>query len=147
MALKMFILIFLSIKLEAATIAIIDTGFDLDHDFLRPKIFNQLPEEKIDFQGWDFFDNSHLKKAAIANQNLLQDILRYRNLKAKGHQQGLTKEEFDWYQNKNSDKSFIQQVKIFKKHAHGTFVAGIYFLSEVFIPSSSHKMRKNPNSL
>lgn len=54
--------VLLTFVAEAATIAIIDTGFDLDHDFLKPKILKkETDEEAIDFYGWDFFDNSHLK--------------------------------------------------------------------------------------
>ena len=116
----------------AATIAIIDTGFDLDHEFLRPKILKkETDEEGIDpalsnqFHGWSFHDNSHLKEAVIQDQSILQEILLFRNLRAKGHREGLSPEEFEWFSRKNTDKDFMKKVKSFKKHAHGTFVAGI----------------------
>jgi subtilisin family serine protease len=109
-----------------ATIAIIDTGFDLDHDYLRPKILkNETDEEAIDFHGWDFFDNSHLKKPVIEDKSSLQEVLMFRNLRAKGHRQGLSLEEFEWFKKKNADKTFMDKVRLFKKHSHGTFVAGI----------------------
>lgn len=109
-----------------ATIAIIDTGFDLDHDYLKPKILkNETDEEAIDFHGWDFFDNSHLKKSVINDKTDLQEVLLYRNLRAKGHREGLSLEEFEWFKKKNADKVFMEKVKMFKKHSHGTFVAGI----------------------
>lgn len=109
-----------------ATIAIIDTGFDLDHDFLKPKILKkETDEEAIDFHGWDFFDNSHLKKAVIEDQSSLQEILLFRNIRAKGHRQGLSLEEFEWFKKKSADKLFMEKVRMFKKHSHGTFVAGI----------------------
>ena len=109
-----------------ATIAIIDTGFDLDHDYLRPKILKkETDEEAIDFYGWDFFDNSHLKKPVIEDKSSLNEILRYRDLRAKGHKQGLNQDEFEWFKNKSADKSFMEKVRLFKKHSHGTFVAGI----------------------
>lgn len=110
----------------SATIAIIDTGFDLDHNFLKPKILKkETDEEAIDFHGWDFFDNSHLKKPVIEDQSALQEILLYRNLRAKGHRQGLSLEEFEWYKKKSAEKTFMENVRLFKKHSHGTFVAGI----------------------
>lgn len=109
-----------------ATIAIIDTGFDLDHNFLKPKILkNETDEEAIDFHGWDFFDNSHLKKPVIEDKSALQEILLYRNLRAKGHRQGLSLEEFEWFKKKSADKPFMEKVRLFKRHSHGTFVAGI----------------------
>jgi subtilisin family serine protease len=108
-----------------ATIAIIDTGFDLDHEYLKPKVLQKDSSEAIDFQGHDFFDNSHLKRRVIEDQSSLQEILLYRNLRAKGHNQGLSLEEFEWFKKKSADKSFMEKVRLFKKHSHGTFVAGI----------------------
>ena len=121
-----FTLFFLSAITSSfgATIAIIDTGFDLDHDFLKPKL-SQSESEMEAFDGWNFHDNSHLKKSVIEDPSSFQEILLYRNLKAKGHREGLSMEEFDWYKKKSADKDFMDKVKRFKKHAHGTFVAGI----------------------
>jgi hypothetical protein len=125
-------LLFLSYTVQAATIAIIDTGFDLDHDFLQPKILKHETDEEgyhpdmiKEFQGWNFQDNSHLKEAVIKDPTLLEEILKFRNLRAKGHGQGLTFEEFEWFKKKSSDKAFMEKAKSFKKHSHGTFVAGI----------------------
>lgn len=122
-----FLLVLLAtLGLNAATIAIIDTGFDLDHDFLKPKILkNETDEEPLTFQGLDFHDNSHLKTPVIEDTNIVQEILLYRNIRAKGHKLGLSLSEFEWFKKKSADKNFMSHVKAFKKHAHGTFVAGI----------------------
>jgi subtilisin family serine protease len=110
----------------SATIAIIDTGFDLDHDYLRQRIVrSDAVEDRIDFHGWDFFDNSHLKRPVIEDKDALQEVLKFRHLRAKGHRQGLTVEEFEWLKKKSADRPFMEKVKLFKKHSHGTFVAGI----------------------
>lgn len=115
-----------------STIAIIDTGFDLDHEFLRPKILmNETDEEVIDpqllkeFSGWNFHDNSHLKTPVIEDRSSLQEILLFRNIRAKAHRDGLSFEEMEWFKKKNVDKTFMRKVRQFKKHTHGTFVAGI----------------------
>ena len=116
---------------NAATIGIIDTGFDLDHDFLKPKILKQETDEEAinpglkEFSDWNFHDNDHLKEAVVKDQSLLQEILLYRNLRAKGHREGLSLAEFEWFKRRSTNKEFIEQVKNFKKHSHGTFVAGI----------------------
>lgn len=126
-----FSLISLNPLFGATTIAIIDTGFDLDHEFLRPKILKQETDEEAinptlkQFSDWHFHDNSHLKEPVIKDQSLLQEVLLYRTLRAKGHGEGLSLSEFEWFKKKSSDKSFMGQVKKFKKHSHGTFVAGI----------------------
>lgn len=125
MLILLFSLLF-SLQSYSATIAIIDTGFDLDHDFLKPKIMkNETDEERVKVKGWNPHDNSHLKKAVVEDQGLVQEILLYRNLKAKGHKEGLSVAEFEWFKKKGSDKKFMETVRLFKKHSHGTFVAGI----------------------
>lgn len=115
--------ILLSPPSPATTIGIIDTGFDLDHEFLKPKIFKQDTDEEA--ISWQFHDNSHLKEPVIKDQSLLEEILQYRNMRAKGHTEGLSRDEFEWFNKKSSDKFFLTEVKKFKKHSHGTFVAGI----------------------
>lgn len=126
-----FALILSSSFAQAATIAIIDTGFDLDHEFLKPRILKQETDEEMmnpkldEFKDWQFHNNSHLKEAIIKDQTELEEILLYRTLRAKGHQQGLTLNEFEWYKKRSSDKRFLERVRLFKKHSHGTFVAGI----------------------
>lgn len=124
---RLVLIFILNISLSfGATIAIIDTGFDLDHDFLKPKILKkETDEEAINFQGWDFFDNSHLKTSVLDDKSSLQEILLFRNLKAKAHQQGLSLEEFEWFKKHSANKDFMGKVRLFKKHSHGTFVAGI----------------------
>ena len=120
------IAILAQLGVHAATIAIIDTGFDLDNDFLRPKILkNETDEEPLTFQGLDFHDNSHLKTPVLPDADSIQEVLRYRDLRSKGHKQGLSIEEFEWFRKKSADKEFMEKARAFKKHAHGTFVAGI----------------------
>jgi subtilisin family serine protease len=121
----LLILLLGAAPVRAATIAIIDTGFDLDHGYLAPKLLKTGAAETIDFYGWDFFDNGHLKRPVIEDRGALADVLRYRDLRAKGHRQGLSLEEFDWYKKKHADKTFMETVRRFKKHTHGTIVAGI----------------------
>ncbi len=127
----MFLIFLLSAFAHSATIAIIDTGFDLDHEFLKPKILKQETDEEAinpslkNYSDWRFHDNSHLKEPVIKDKTLLQEILTYRNLRAKGHREGLSLNEFEWFKNKSADNEFMGQVKKFKKHSHGTFVAGI----------------------
>ncbi len=111
---------------SGATIAIIDTGFDLDHDYLKPKILKQeTDEEPLTQHGWNFHDNSHLKTPVVEDPSSVQEILRFRDLRAKGHQDGLSLTEFDWFKKRSADKAFMEKVRLFKKHSHGTFVAGI----------------------
>lgn len=115
--------------INPVTIAVIDTGFDLDHETLRPRLkLGETDEEAVEqqSQAWStqFQDNSHLKQSVISGAPL-QEVLLYRNLKAKSHQQGLTHEESSWMEMKKMDPSFKEKLRQFKRHVHGTIVAGI----------------------
>ena len=111
------------------TIAVIDTGFDLDHEVLRPRLkLGETDEEGAEKQAqlWrsKFQDNSHLKQSVLSGAPLHQ-VLMYRTLKAKSHQEGLTPEESLWVEMKKMDPAFKENLRQFKRHVHGTIVAGI----------------------
>lgn len=118
-----------SFSAAAVTVAVIDTGFDLDHEALKPKLrLGETDEEGAlalpGLSEWAFQDNTHLKSTVLPS-DVMQEILLYRTLKAKLHQQGLSSDERAWIDRKASDPDFKQKLKIFKKHAHGTLVTGI----------------------
>ncbi|MBY0516978.1 MAG: S8 family serine peptidase [Bacteriovoracaceae bacterium] len=121
--------LFMTFDTQAVTVAVIDTGFDIDHEILRPRLkLGETDEEGAialpGFAGWNFTDNTHLKTPLIQGE-ILQDVLLYRSLKAKSHQQGLSPEERIWLEKKASDPSFKEKLRLFKKLAHGTLVTGI----------------------
>lgn len=126
-----WILLFFSWTLAAqtVTVAVIDTGFDLDNQALRPRLkLGETDEEGAialpGFAGWDFSNNTHLKSSLIEGVTL-QEVLFYRTLRAKSHQQGLAPEEREWLERKKADPLFKEQLKRFKNQAHGTMVTGI----------------------
>lgn len=111
------------------TIAIIDTGLDLDHELLKSKVKTGTTDEeghalRPDFDVSPFLDNSHLKQSVLSGTPL-QEVLMYRELKAKSYQQGLSAEESNWLERKKLEPEFQAQLKKFKRHVHGTIVAGI----------------------
>lgn len=114
---------------RAVTIAVIDTGFDLDNEVLGPHLkLGETDEEAVTMQAqqWrsQFQDNSHLKQSVLSGAPLHQ-VLMYRTLKAKSHQEGLTPEEALWVEMKKNDPDFREKLRLFKRHVHGTIVAGI----------------------
>lgn len=123
------LLLLLPFLTQAVTVAVIDTGFDLDNEVLKPRIkLGETDEEGAialpGFTGWSFQDNTHLKSAVLPN-DVLQEVLLYRTLKAQAHQQGLNGNERAWLERKAQDKTFKENLRLFKKHAHGTLVTGI----------------------
>ncbi len=113
----------------SVTVAVIDTGFDLDNEALKPKFKTGETDEEsplptFKMEGWNFSDNTHLK-SSVLKEGEVQEVLYYRALKAKSHQQGLTSDERIWMDLKKTNADFIKKLKLFKKHTHGTMVAGI----------------------
>ena len=114
------------------TIAVIDTGFDLDHEILRPRLHRGETDEEgalpaaagVPHEFDDLQDNTHLKTAVLTGTSL-QEVLLYRTLRAKSHQQGLSPDERAWMERQHSDPAFKENLKVFKRHVHGTVVAGI----------------------
>lgn len=118
---------------QTVTVAVIDTGFDLDNEVLRPRLkLGETDEEGAialpGFAGWDFNNNAHLKSSLIEGVTL-QEVLFYRTLRAKLHQQGLAPSEREWLERKKTDPLFKEQLRRFKNQSHGTMVTGI-LLSE-----------------
>lgn len=114
---------------QTVTVAVIDTGFDLDNEALRPRLkLGETDEEGAialpGFAGWDFNNNTHLKSSLLEGVTL-QEVLFYRTLKAKSHQQGLAADEREWLERKKNDPLFKEQLKRFKNQSHGTMVTGI----------------------
>lgn len=123
------LLIHISFASPSVTVAVIDTGFDLDNEALKPKLKTgetdeESPQPTFKMEGWNFSDNTHLKSSVLKDGEI-QEVLYYRALKAKAHQQGLTLEERAWMELRKTNPDFIKKLKLFKKHTHGTMVAGI----------------------
>ncbi len=114
------------------TIAVIDTGFDLDHEILRPRLHLGETDEEgalpaapgVADAPEELLDNRHLRTPVLTGTSL-QEVLLYRALKAKSHKQGLSPDERAWMERQYSDPSFKEKLKSFKRHVHGTVVAGI----------------------
>jgi subtilisin family serine protease len=124
-----FLLISTTLSAHTVTVAVIDTGFDLDNQTLRPRLkLGETDEEGAialpGFAGWNFNNNDHLKSSLIDGV-ALQEVLFYRTLKAKSHQQGLAESEREWLERKKADPLFKEQLRQFKKQSHGTMVTGI----------------------
>lgn len=123
------LLIHFSAASPSVTVAVIDTGFDLDNEALKPKFVTGETDEEsplptFKMEGWNFTDNTHLK-SSVLKQGDIQEVLYYRALKANSHQQGLTVDERFWMETKKGNPEFIKKLKLFKRHTHGTMVAGI----------------------
>lgn len=115
---------------QAATIAVIDSGMDRQHEALvnnhwvnpSPSIWGAYPRA---YFGWNFAENNN----QIIDYGLLEyfspDIKTFYDLQAKAKLYGVTQEEVDWFNSKIEDKKFLSDAGVFANYVHGTHVAGI----------------------
>jgi subtilisin family serine protease len=123
--------------LMAAKIAIIDSGTDIRHPDIEPKLWinadeiadNQRDEDRNGYQddvyGWNFAESSPSVIDYSYLGTLTDDIKRFFGVQARFIAGTHTEEELDWAREKIKDEAFLKRVGIYGNFMHGTHVAGI----------------------
>lgn len=116
---------------QAATIAIIDSGLDGEHQGIAPQLwenaqFTASPRFQNVKHGWDFVRNNN----EIIDRSLFKfftspDITRFYEIRAKNFLFQNTEEDRAWAIEKQKDAKFMATVRSFGTFAHGTHVGGI----------------------
>lgn len=117
-------------SLQAATIAVIDSGTDLSHPQLKEKKWIN-PSLKLgssyplSVNGWNFAENN----SVVFDHSLLNtfgpDVLPYMRISAKALLFSATEAEKTWAKEKSAVQGFSEEVGRFGSYVHGTHVAGI----------------------
>ncbi len=125
------ILLTLATAASAATIAIIDSGVDGEHQQINPQLWtkNNLSQQgrfKNVIHGWDFVRNNN----QILDRSLLAlfsspDLRRFYDIRAKNYLFQNTEEDRAWAIEKQKDEKFMARAQSFGTYAHGTHVSGI----------------------
>jgi cell wall-associated protease len=129
---KSFVALFLGLvtTVNAATIAVIDSGLDYKHELIRPNLWiNPAPTLNgpypVATYGWNFAEENN----QVIDYTLLDyfspDMKKFFDIKAKAFLFSVTDEERDWYNAQLSDQSFIDDLNAYGTYVHGTHVAGI----------------------
>ena len=122
---------------QAATVAVIDSGLDIEHPELLEKIWlnpvdnthNNVDEDNNglldDIHGWNFAEN----KADLIDRtysNIFNDeIERFFAIQAKSLSGQATEADKEWAKERVANKEFIKNLSIYGNYAHGTHVSGI----------------------
>ena len=131
------LLVLILCPLHAATIAIMDTGADLDHPLLRKVRFVNGAEV---VNGQDSDGNGYIDD--ISGWNLIteaadsfipanfplpfhEDFYRYYEIRRKRSLKISTEEEDEWYKIKRKDDEFQEVRSQFRRYIHATHVAGL----------------------
>ncbi len=123
-------------SVQAATIAVIDSGLDYKHEFITPNLWtnpNEI-EDRRDNDGNGYQDDVHGWNFAEQNGQIIDykylgtfspDCSKYFDIQGKFFLKQATEEEMTWMKTKVADPKFITEMGKFGNFVHGTHVAGI----------------------
>jgi cell wall-associated protease len=123
-------------NVNAATIAVIDSGLDYKHEFIVPNLWtnpNEV-EDRRDNDNNGYQDDVHGWNFAEQNGNIIDykylgtfspDCTKYFEIQGKMFLKKATESEIAWLKDKVKDANFIKEMGKFGNFVHGTHVAGI----------------------
>ncbi len=127
----------LSVPTFATTIAIVDSGTDMQHDLIAPKAWinsaeipnNNRDEDRNGYQddiyGWNFAEGNNQVIDYSYLGTLNDDIRQFFMIQAKAMRGEATQEELTWMRTIVQDQEFIKRITVYGNFMHGTHVAGI----------------------
>lgn len=123
-------------NVNAATIAVIDSGLDYKHEMITPNLWTNANEtfDRRDNDNNGYQDDVHGWNFAEQNGNIIDykflgtfspDCKKYFDIQGKMFLKLATEEEISWLRAKVQDKEFLKEMGKFGNFVHGTHVAGI----------------------
>jgi cell wall-associated protease len=117
-------------SVNAATIAVIDSGLDYRHEMIRSNLWiNSAPMKTGSYPnaiyGWNFAEKNNQVIDLSMIGTFHADVKKFYELQNKSYLFSVTETEKAWAKEKLSDKAFLKELDIFGNFIHGTHVAGI----------------------
>lgn len=121
---------------QGATIAVIDSGTDVEHTDLKSRIWVNTAEQLNDqdddangyvddINGWNFMQNSNQLINYDEEDSYSADVDKFFEIQGRIVKNKATDEEMEWTRQKVQDQNFVKQLMRFGNYAHGTHVTGI----------------------
>lgn len=122
---------------NAATIAVIDSGVDVEHVDFQGKLWmnqgeiadNGRDEDRNGYQddvyGWNFAEGNNLVIDRSYLGTFSNDPYKFFEIQGKMFMGTATEEDKKWVAEKRNDQEFIKEMGKFGNFVHGTHVAGI----------------------
>ena len=124
-------------QVNAATVAVIDSGTDMLHEMIKGNTWTNTAEipnnnrdednngYQDDYYGWNFAEQN----GAVIDYKYVgtfsPDPKKFFEIQGKIFQGTATSEDIAWMRAKQSDQNFRKEMQIFGNFVHGTHVAGI----------------------
>jgi len=130
-------LLLTALNVNAANIAIIDSGTDMKHEVIAPKAWmnsleipdNGRDEDRNGYQddiyGWNFAEQNNQVIDYSYLGILNDDIKKFFSVQAKAIRGTVTETELEWLRAKVQEEEFIKKLSVYGNFMHGTHVAGI----------------------
>lgn len=126
----------IALNVNAATVAVIDSGLDYKHDMITPNLWTNANEtfDRRDNDGNGYQDDVHGWNFADQNGQIIDykylgtfsdDTKKYFDIQGKMFLDQATEAEIAWLREKVQDPKFIKEMGKFGNFVHGTHVAGI----------------------
>ena len=127
----------MGMSVEAATIAVIDSGVDVEHRDFVGKIWmnpteiadNNRDEDRNGYQddvyGWNFAENNNLVIDRSYLGTFSNDPRKFFEIQGRMFMGTATQEDKEWVDAKRQDPEFLKEMQKFGNFVHGTHVAGI----------------------
>lgn len=130
------LLVAVTANVNAATIAVIDSGLDYKHEMITPNLWTNANEveDRRDNDGNGYQDDVHGWNFAEQNGQIIDykylgtfsaDCKKYFDIQGKMFLKQATESEIAWLKEKVADAKFIKEMGKFGNFVHGTHVAGI----------------------
>ena len=131
------LILIISQSATSATIAIIDSGTDMEHEAIAPYAWinsNEIPDNNRDEDGNGYQDDIYGWNFAESNNHVIdynylgllnKDIEKFFDIQAKMMIGQASDEEMDWLREMVSDEDFIKKLSVYGNFMHGTHVARI----------------------
>lgn len=122
---------------QAATVAVIDSGTDMQHKEIVPHAWinpieipgNDRDEDHNGYQddiyGWNFAEGNNQVIDYSYLGLLTEDIRKFFEVQTKYFYGTATAEEIQWMRDQVKDQSFIKRISAYGNFMHGTHVTGI----------------------
>jgi subtilisin family serine protease len=126
-----------SMALQASTIAIIDSGTDMQHQDITSQAWinpneiagNDRDEDRNGYQddiyGWNFAENNSEVIDYRYLGTLTQDVRRFFDIQSDAMLGQATQEDIAWMRKQIENKDFVKQLQIYGNFMHGTHVGAI----------------------
>lgn len=137
MKFTLFLLLFITSVAGAATIAVIDSGVDVEHRDFRGKIWINAKEiadngrdedgngYQDDVYGWNFAEDNNLVIDRKYLGTFSQDPYKFFEVQARMFMGEATEADKEWLEAKRQEPTFLAEMQKFGNFVHGTHVAGI----------------------